>query len=61
MINLEGRREGFSQFNAQNFKLHTKMLRSNWIKGFLDHQYLQKKLIDLLDFFHKCHQRNDKS
>ena len=35
---------------------------SNWIAGFFDHQYLQKGLMDLLDFLsRKSHQGCDKS
>ena len=38
------------------------MLMSNWIAGFFDHQYLQRGLMDLLDFLsRKSNQGFDKS
>ena len=38
------------------------VLFSYWISGFFDYPYLQKELIDWIDFLHRhSHQRNDQS
>lgn len=52
----------FSQFNTQTFKSQIKIFSSRCIANLFDQQYLQKELVDLLEFLvGNNQQRNDKS
>ena len=52
----------FSQFDTQTFKLQIKIFSSRCIANLFDQQYLQKVLVDLLEFLlGNNQQRNDKS
>ena len=47
---------------TKKIELQIISILSDWISGFFDHQYLQKKLIALLDFLHRNnHQKKGKS
>lgn len=52
----------FSQLHTQTFKSQIKIFSSRCIANLFDHQYLQKELVDLLEFLlGNNQQRNDKS